>query len=322
MIAIPSALPPLTLRVSVTDRCQCRCLYCLPAEGITLRSCEDILSFEQIVDVVRHLQGLYDVRKVRLTGGDPLVRKGLPELVRMLSDLGIADLALTTNGQQLSGLAVALKDAGLHRINISLDSLCPSTFSRITRGNTLQMTLDGIEAAARAGLLPIKLNMVVMRGINDAEIEAVLDYALRHGHELRFLELMPIGTGAALFHDAFMSAKQVRERLAAQFELTPLPHECGSSGKRFHVRATNGTTGVAGFISPCSDPFCQGCTRLRLTSDGHVIGCLAREDGFDIRSYLKPGDEAGFGSIVRRALGGKRLDHDFEQSTAMAAIGG
>jgi len=287
-----------------------------------LRSCEEVLSFEEIVDVVRHLQGMYDVRKVRMTGGDPLVRKDLPELVRMLSDLGIADLALTTNGQQLAGLAVALKDAGLHRINISLDSLCPGTFRQITRGNALQNTLDGIEAADRAGLLPIKLNMVVMRGINDTEIGAVLDFALRHGHELRFLELMPIGTGATLFREAFISTKQVRERLAAQFEMVPLPYECGSSGKRFHVRGTDGTTGIAGFISPCSDPFCQGCTRLRLTSDGRVIGCLAREDGFDIRACLKSGDGAGVATIVRKALGGKRSDHDFAQSTAMAAIGG
>lgn len=317
-----SSRPPLHLRVSLTERCQLRCLYCMPAEGVALRPHAEILRFEEITAFVRLLQQSFDVQKVRLTGGDPLVRPDLPKLVRMLADLQIPDLALTTNGQQLVGAAAALQAAGLQRVNISLDSLHPDTFGRITRGGVVQRTIDGIDAALQANLRPVKLNMVVMRGINDSEVEEILAFGGARGCEVRFLELMPIGCGVALFDQSFVSTVTVRDRLAARFQLVPLPVADGSSARRFRVEDQGATRGIAGFISPCSDPFCRGCIRLRLTADGRIIGCLARKHGLDIRPFLRQEDPAGLADQVRQALQGKRSDRDFAQPAVMATIGG
>ena len=319
----PLTRPPLTIRISVTDRCQLRCRYCMPEEGV--RSCahEDILSFEEIADCVERLQESFDLRKVRLTGGDPLARKGIVNLVGALSDMGIPDLSMTTNAQLLGGMAADLCDAGVHRVNISLDSLNPDTFRRITRGGVVGKTVEGIDAALRANLRPVKLNMVVMREINDHEVCDLMSFALERGCELRFLELMPVGHGAELFEHAFVATESVRRMLESRFELEPIDRAEGSSASRYSVRRTaDGLAGVAGFISPCSDPFCAGCTRLRLTADGRLIGCLAREDGIHIRRFLADADDAALVAAVRRAIQWKRTDRYFSQTTAMATIGG
>ena len=312
----------LSLRISVTDRCQLRCRYCMPAEGVPSCRHEDILRFEEITHFVRCLQEDFDVEKVRITGGDPLARRELPELVAALAALGIRDLAMTTNAQQLAAMAGTLRDAGLHRINISLDSLDPDTFRRITRGGPVDQTLAGIDAALQAGLAPVKLNMVVMRGINDHEVCDVLSFALARGCELRFLELMPVGYGAELFDKAFVSTDSVRRMLASRFELEPLAPTPGSSARRCRVKQTDGLAGVAGFISPCTNPFCAGCTRLRLTADGRLMGCLARNDGVRIRPLLADADDDALADAVRAGLLGKRSDRHFAQATPMAAIGG
>jgi cyclic pyranopterin phosphate synthase len=320
VIAIPGK-PPLHLRVSVTDRCQLRCRYCMPPEGVPLRRHQDILRYEEIVEFVGQLQRFYDVRKVRLTGGDPLARRGIAGLVASLSGLGIADLAMTTNAQGLAGMAAELRSAGLHRINISLDSLRPDTFRRITRGGDLRKTLAGIDAALAAELRPVKLNMVVLGGVNDTEVEEMLSFAIARACEMRFLEVMPVGNGHVCFDAAFVPADSVKKRLAGRFSMSPLPFEPGSSARRYTARRADGVEGVVGFIAPCSDPFCAGCARLRLTAGGRLIGCLAREEGRDVRPLLRQGGEA-LAEAVQEVLQGKRDDGRFEQPVPMAAIGG
>lgn len=321
MIA-PSRKPPLHLRISVTDRCQLRCLYCMPEAGIPQCRRQDVLRFEEIAGFIRLLGPCFDVRKVRLTGGDPLARRRVVFLVGMLAELGIPDLAMTTNAQGLADTATELRAAGLQRVNISLDSLKPDTFARITRGGDLRRTLDGIDAALRAGLRPVKLNMVVLGGINDAEVADVLSFAIVRGCEMRFLELMPIGCAHKDAEAVFEPVGAVKERLAADFSMSPLPFERGATARRYAVKGANGARGVVGFISPCSDPFCDGCARLRLTADGRLMGCLAREDGVDIRRLLRQGNAAALAATVDRALRCKRVDSRFAQSATMAAIGG
>ncbi len=312
----------LSLRISVTDRCQLRCRYCMPPDGIASCRREDVLQFEEITLFARYLQQHFGVAKVRFTGGDPLARRGMPELVDSLSRLDIPDLAMTTNAQQLAGVATELREAGLQRINISLDSLDTSTFSYISRGGVLDRTLAGIDAALNAGLGPVKLNTVVMRGVNDHEVCDLLSFAMERECELRFLELMPIGYGSDLFNDAFVSTASVRHMLASHFELESPSRACGSSSRRCRVRRMDGLEGVVGFISPCTDPFCSGCSRLRLTADGHLIGCLARDDGVSIRPYLGATDDEALAAVVREALQSKRSDQHFAQTATMAAIGG
>jgi cyclic pyranopterin phosphate synthase len=321
MIA-PAYKPDLSLRISVTDRCQLRCRYCMPAEGVPFCGHDEVISFEEIRDFVAQLQEAYDVRKVRLTGGDPLTRKGIVDLVAMLSELGIPDLAMTTNAQGLARMAAPLRAAGLDRVNISLDALEPGTFEHITRSDSVDAAVAGIDAALEADLRPVKLNMVVMRGINDHEVGDVLTFALERGCELRFLELMPIGFGAELFEKRFVPTETVHRMLTPAFELTSYPRAAGSSAQRYAVRATDGAEGVAGFISPCSDQFCSDCSRLRLTAGGRLMGCLAREEGHDIRPMLQgePGDPLL--TAVRQALQCKRSGVHFKQSVSMAAIGG
>ena len=317
----PLEKPPLTVRISVTDRCQLRCKYCMPTDGVPLWSHEDILSFEQIAEFVERLQLSFDIGKVRLTGGDPLARKGIVSLVAMLADLGVPDLAMTTNAQLLGGMAADLRAAGIHRVNISLDSLDPETFERITRGGAVARTVAGIEAALDAQM-PVKLNMVVMRGINDHEVCDVLSFALDRSCELRFLELMPVGYGSELFDSAYVSTASVQQTLSSEFDLEPVPHVPGSSARRCRVRRAVGADGVVGFISACSDPFCEGCSRLRLTADGRLIGCLARDAGHDIRQLLNEGDGDALAEVVRQAMQSKRDDKHFVQPRAMASIGG
>jgi len=315
--------PRVSLRISVTDRCRFRCRYCMPPEGVPKCRHEDILSFEEITCIVRYLQEEFDVRKVRLTGGDPLVRRGIEDLVGMLCELGVPDLAMTTNAQELAGAAAKLRSAGLHRVNISLDSIDPGTFCHLTGGGSLAETLAGIDAALEAGLVPVKLNMVVLRGINEKEIGDLLSFAIDRGCELRFLELMPIGYGAGLFEEAFVSSDNVRRQLESRFHLSPLPAETGSSAIRYRVaEQEGGTAGVAGFISPCTEPFCNGCNRIRLTADGRLMGCLALENLRDIRSLLKDSDPHSLAVAARQALKGKRMDKRFTQHSAMAGIGG
>ena len=312
----------LSLRVSVTDRCQLRCRYCMPPEGVPLCGKDEILSYEEIVALVACLQDEFGLTKVRITGGEPLVRLGIERLVGMLADLGIPDLALTTNGLRLAEMAPILKRAGLRRVNVSLDSLSPATFRRLTGNGELQAVLDGIDAALDAGLLPLKLNTVVIRGINENEVRDLVEFGLQRNCELRFIELMPIGPGTRLFSDGFVSSEAVRQRLSSHFTFYPLGMEPGASARRYGLVNAEGGRGVVGFISSCSAPFCSECSRLRVTADGRLIGCLARNGGISIRGLLRAGDRPAIADAVRHVLEGKTPDRIFEQEMVMASIGG
>ena len=316
---------PLQLRISVTARCSLRCGYCAPEDGSAKAAREEVLSYEEIARFVAVVQAQYGLAHVRLTGGEPLLRAGLDRLVAMLAAAGTADLSLTTNGQRLAELAGPLKQAGLNRVNISLDSLSPATFADITHGGILEKTLDGIAAAREAGLDPIKLNMVVMRGENDHEVADLVRFAAGQGCQMRFLELMPIGVAAAGFGDLFVSSAEVLERLAREFALTALPVDPRSTSRNFVAEDHSGRWTTIGFISPSSQPFCAGCRRLRLTATGVLLGCLARPTGIPIAALLGCGSEldaAALAAAVDEALGMKRSDGEFVQPQAMVGIGG
>ncbi len=320
-----TAVPPpqgLALRISITDRCQLRCRYCLPAHGIPLCDRDQLLTYEEITALVACLQDEFGLCKVRITGGEPLVRPDIERLIGMLAELDVPDLALTTNGARLAPMAAVLKQAGLERVNISLDSLSPDVFHWLTRGGDLRATLAGVYAALTHDLRPVKLNTVVIRGINDAELPQLVAFAIRNACEIRLIELMPIGPGADFYPDGFMSSAAVRRSLSAHFVLNPARPSYGSSARLYQVTDADGRRGTVGFISSCSDPFCGGCNRLRVTADGRLIGCLARNGGISVREMLRTGDRAALCEAVRAVLGAKRRGRLFAQGMAMASIGG
>ncbi len=265
------------LRISLTDLCNLRCVYCMPEEGVCKLPHERILSLEEIAEIAAAAVAL-GVTKIRLTGGEPLVRRGVVELVRQLRPLpGLRELALTTNGLLLPELARPLKEAGLDRVNISLDTLDPEKYRRLTRIGTLQQALDGIRAAEEAGLTPIKLNAVLIGGVNDDEIPALAALTREKPIEMRFIELMPIGDAYRFGPQAYLPAETVLERLP---ELQPLPTERGGVARRY---AFPGAAGSVGLISPVSCSFCSECNRIRLTSDGMLKPCLHSAREFPLR---------------------------------------
>jgi cyclic pyranopterin phosphate synthase len=352
----------LSLRISVTSRCQLRCRYCAPPEGMPQALHASAMTSDQIVEFVRALARLYPLRKVHLTGGEPLTRPDIVDLVARLAREGPADLALTTNGQRLAAAAGDLRRAGLGRINISLDSLDADTYRRLTRGGQLAPVIAGIEAARHAGFDPIKINMVVLRDINDQEVAAVARFGLERGCQVRLLELMPIGVARPHFDEWFISTAEVRERLAADFSLEPAAGGAGASSRNYFARSRNRATemrggspapprtdrppgatarqvrrpaalgvaqepirGIIGFISPCSDSFCSGCRRLRLTADGRLLGCLAQPEGADVRAALHAAGaerDARLAAAVEAALALKRAGRRFAAQGAMIAVGG
>ncbi len=293
------------LRISVTDRCNLRCIYCMPAKGVRLMSHRDILTYEEIYTIVRAAAEL-GINKVRLTGGEPLVRSGLTELVKMLAQIeAIDDISLTTNGTSLSRYAAELKQAGLKRVNISLDTLKSGKFKLITRGTlNLDDVLEGIEAARSVGLNPVKLNMVVMSGINDDEL---LDFAAKTINEewhVRFIEFMPINSSASYF----VSVSDMRRRLELLGQLEPcLPSVGNGPAKYFRFPHARGTIG---FITPVSEHFCFHCNRLRLTADGRLRLCLLADNEVDLKLPLRSGiPSAGLKQLIEAAVADKPLRH-------------
>jgi len=254
----------------------------------------------------------------------------------MLTEEGLADLALTTNGHRLVGMAGDLRRAGLRRINVSLDSLDPQTYRRLTCCAGVARAVAGLEAALRAGLEPVKLNMVVLRGLNEHEVVDMVRWGLGRGCQVRLLELMPIGAAQRDFAERFVPSAEVQEQLAAHVRLRPLPYEPGASSRNFLARSASGRAGVIGFISPCSNAFCDHCRRLRLTADGRLLGCLAQPQGADIRGLLAPGaagqvedppwrETRRANALVRaveEALAFKRSGRRFAEQRHMISIGG
>jgi cyclic pyranopterin phosphate synthase len=321
----PGQLKPVSLRISVTDRCQLRCAYCMPPQGVPLAPREEVLRFEEIAEFAEFVHRRMGLAKARITGGEPLVRAGLTVLVEQLVRLGIPDVALTTNGQRLAEMAADLRRAGLGRVNVSLDTLNPDTYRTLTSGGDLGRTLAGIDAALKAGLRPVKLNMLVLRGVNDHEVGAAARFALDRGLVVRFLELMPIGAATARFEKWFVPSSEVRRVLSESFRLTPPPRRADGSSRDYLAEDAEGRSGTVGFISSCSEPFCRGCRRLRLTATGRLLGCLAQEKGFDVRGFLRgarPLDEAGLAGTLEAALGLKQGVRRFADGRLMVRVGG
>ena len=300
--------PLRDLRISVTDRCNMRCNYCMPAEvfgpDYAFVPRGEILSFEEIGRVVRII-GELGVRKVRLTGGEPLLRREMPVLVRMLAGLSaVEDLALTTNGLQLAGLAGALREAGLQRVTVSLDALDDTLFRRLggsRRG--VGDVLAGMQAARRAGL-PVKVNCVVQRGLNESEVIPLAELCRREGYTLRLIEYMDVGNHNRWRADQVVPALELRQLLHDRFGLLPLePAAHGEVARRY--RYADGS-GEVGLIASITEPFCRDCNRARLTADGKLVTCLFAVDGFDLRTPLRSGcDDAALREMIRGVWAGR-----------------
>jgi len=286
------------LRISVTDRCNLRCRYCMPEEGIPLIPHEEILTYEEILRLVR-LFVSEGISKVRLTGGEPLVRKGIVEFVTNLSKIeGIKDLSLTTNGILLKDFAKALKEAGLKRVNISLDTLQKERFYQITRRNGFEQVWKGIEEALNVQLFPIKINMVAIRGMNDDEIESFAQLTFRLPLTIRYIEYMPSGNGEEWKEGRILTIKEIKTRLERKAPLIPVPSDpLDGPAQRYHFK---GALGEIGLIGPVSDHFCGNCNRLRLTPDGKIRTCLFSDEEIDVRQYLRNG--AGDEELRERLL--------------------
>lgn len=283
------------IRVSVTDLCNYRCGYCMPEQGVHPEGNHtEYLSYPELARIIKAFVNL-GVAKVRLTGGEPLVRKNLSELVAEISTYeGLEDIALSTNAHHLKREAQALKDAGVSRCNISIDSLKPARFKNITRGGDLEKVLAGVDKALEVGMTPVKFNMVVMKGTNDDEIEAMVDYGLEKGVEVRFIETMPIGPAGVAMMDQHYSADKILARIKKHVGADLVP----STGKSHDGPARNfviaGTNTRIGVISAVSQHFCASCNRVRLTAKGILALCLGQEDSVDLRTPLREGisDEA------------------------------
>ncbi|MDF2439912.1 MAG: 3,8-cyclase [Abditibacteriota bacterium] len=296
------------LRISVTDRCNFRCVYCMPAHGIELTPRDEVLSFEEIARIVR-VGSTLGLTKVRLTGGEPTVRRDLPQLVAMLrATPGIAEIAMTTNAARLDELAQPLKDAGLNRVNISLDTLQSERAARLSRRDTLTKVLCGIDAAIAAGLTPLKFNAVVMRGQNDDELCDLLAFAHEKGGEMRFIEYMPMGTVGFDERDRLVTTVQMREALSQRFDLVPAQSLDPHDASRAWVCRRSGAR--AGFISSMSDHFCETCNRMRLTAQGGLRPCLHQDAEVDVRTLLRAdGDDAAIAKAFLEAAGLKWAGH-------------
>ena len=316
---------PVSLRLSVTRRCQLHCLYCRPTSGSCGTENEKTLGSDEILRFVRSMKSAFRLTKVHITGGEPLLRSDVVDLISMLSEEGIPDLALTTNGQMLSQVADALVRAGLKRINVSLDSIHPDTYSTLTHGGDVTRTMEGIRAARSCGLSPVKINSVILRGHNDDQVVDLAHFAFDTGCSIRFLELMPIGIASSIFEERFVSSSEVHGRLQDCFFLEPLPYEQSSSSRNYLAHDGTGRSTVIGFVSPHSKPFCETCTRVRLTSTGKLIPCLALEREIDIGTMLRSATESAqrkLVDIVAREIRNKTSREAFETLRPMAAVGG
>jgi cyclic pyranopterin phosphate synthase len=296
------------LRISVTDRCDFRCVYCM-SEHMEFLPKSEVLSFEEVVQIASAFIAR-GTRKIRLTGGEPLVRRDIIQLVERLGSLighGLEELTLTTNGSQLRRYADRLAGAGVKRINVSLDTLNEVRFREITRRGRIADVLDGIDAAAEAGL-KIKLNMVAMRGVNDDEIEPMMAFAHGRGFGLTLIEGMPLGEVGLDRVESYLPLREMRERLAAKYTLEPTEHRTGGPARYDWVKETNG---LLGFITPMSHNFCESCNRVRLTATGQLFMCLGQEDMVDLREVLRSEGPAALNAALDRAMMLKPKGHDF-----------
>ncbi len=311
------------LRLSVTDRCDFRCGYCLPRSHRDFAAPDHWLTPTETERLVGIFAGL-GVRHVRLTGGEPLVRAELPEIAQRLSQIpGIEEISLSTNASRLALFAGDLKAAGISRLNISLDSLCPETFRQITQSN-LQPVLDGIKAARNAGFRPIKINMVVMRGINDQETETMVAFCRDRGLTLRFIETMPVGEQGITVNQQYMPLVEIEQRLRQRYSLQPAALRGAGPARYFQV---DDSGLVLGFITPQSQHFCQTCNRVRLSVKGDLHLCLGQEDQVPLGQMMRQGaSDLDLTEAIQAGIRRKPERHQFEQNhnpqRPMSALGG
>ncbi len=313
------------LRISVTDRCNFRCTYCMPAEGMQWLDRSAVMSFEEIERLASIFVHRYRVEGIRLTGGEPTVRAHLAVLVRRLAKLGV-DLAMTTNGATLRLLASELRDAGLKRVNISLDTLDPVKFEQMTRRDSLHRVLDGIEAAKAAGFDPVKINAVIERGVNDDEIVALAEFGRTNGVEMRFIEFMPLDATGHWMSDKVVGQDEIVAAIAAVYPLEQLPARGAAPADRWRYLDGVGTVGV---IPTVTKPFCGDCDRVRLTAEGQFRTCLFATDEFDLLAAMRNGEsDDEIAARIERAVGTKWAGHQINQvnfvrpNRSMSQIGG
>ncbi|WP_100445100.1 GTP 3',8-cyclase MoaA [Glycomyces xiaoerkulensis] len=316
------------LRVSLTDRCNLRCTYCMPEAGLPWLPKPTMLTDDEVIRLVGIAVTRLGVTEVRFTGGEPLLRPGLRSIIDAVTDLEPRpEVSLTTNAIGLERLAVPLVEAGLDRVNVSLDTIDRDSFKELAKRDRLDQTLNGIKAASAAGLAPVKLNTVLMRGINDDEAPALLRYALAHDYQLRFIEQMPLDAGGTWRRDQMVTAAEILEALRAEFDLTPDPAHRGSAPAETWL--VDGGPAKVGVIGSVTRPFCGDCDRTRLTADGQVRNCLFATGETDLRDLARSG--AGDEEIAARwceAMWGKKPGHGIDDpsflqpSRPMSAIGG
>jgi cyclic pyranopterin phosphate synthase len=313
------------LRISVTDRCNLRCVYCMPEEGLSFLHMDQLLTFDEITRVARVARSL-GVNALRITGGEPLMRKGLPVLVARLAALGFSDLAVTTNGTELVRMAAKLASAGLRRVNVSCDSLRPERFAAIRRRGVLSDVLRAMDAAESAGLTPLKVNVVLLRGRNDDEILDFASFARATGRIVRFIEFMPLDAQGDWDRGRLVPGREVFDRISARWPLDPLPNAMGAPSERFGFRDGLGEIGL---ISSVTEPFCGTCNRLRVTADGAVRNCLFTNDEETLRDILRNGGaDAELSHLLRAAVWAKHPGHGINEpeflspSRSMSMIGG
>jgi cyclic pyranopterin phosphate synthase len=316
------------LRVSLTDRCNLRCTYCMPAEGLAWLPKPTLLTDDEVVRLVRIAVEKLGVTEVRFTGGEPLLRPGLVKIVAAAAGLGPRpQLSLTTNGIGLARIAHQLRTAGLDRVNVSLDALSADTFTSLTRRDRLDDVLAGLAAADAAGLRPVKINSVLMRGINDTEAVPLLRFALDHGYELRFIEQMPLDAGHTWQRAEMVTAEEILAQLRGAFELTPDPAHRGAAPAETWL--VDGGPAKVGVIASVTRPFCGACDRTRLTADGAIRSCLFSTTETDLRTMMREGaDDARLAAAWAGAMWAKKPGHDINDLTflqparPMSAIGG
>lgn len=309
------------LRLSLTDHCNLSCRYCIP-EGAAPEW--QMIDADFAFEVVRWLSQEHGIRHLRLTGGEPLLYPPLIRLIERLTGLNtLREITLTTNGQALAQKAAGMRDAGLTRINVSLDTLDPDRFAHITRGGQIDHTLAGVEAAVAAGLTPVKVNVVAQRGFNDEELPEIAYWGLSHGCVVRFLEVMPLGPLAHVAADHLVPAAEILERLSERFTLRTIPQTLGQPATDYAASA-DGVRGVIGVIAPSTRPFCDRCRRMRVTSRGVIVACLHDNKHFDVMPFWDGHrfDTAAADRVLRQALDAKPAVGPRGQSFTMLTLGG
>ena len=313
------------LRIAVTDRCNFRCTYCMPAEGLQWLPREEILSFEEIERIAALLVRRYGVEGIRLTGGEPTVRAHLPVLVEKLAALGV-DLSMTTNGTSLRLLAADLRAAGLRRVNVSLDTLHRERFSEMTRRDELDRVLDGIDAAVEAGFSPVKINVVIERGVNDGEVLDLAVFGRERGVEIRFIEFMPLDAQGEWDRSKVLSQDEIVATIGAEFPIERMPARGAAPADRWRYLDGGGTIGV---IPTVTHAFCGDCDRVRITADGQFRTCLFAVDEIDLRAAVRRGDDdEAIARLIEDAVAAKWAGHQINQVNfvrpvrSMSQIGG